>query len=247
MKTSLAIATLLFAFIALLIEDVSACDCMAITSVEESLSNKKIDYVFRGYVQKLLKGDDQDEPKYYAVRVWRVFKGCTFGNATNIVVKTGSNSAVCGVALTLKENYVFSGRSMPADPDIVKLIKGRNSTVLTSEIVGINICDFNRPFKPIPHIDKSLLWNSTNPCVKCASADDCPGGIADGKYFCDKSKCVAYDGGCPSVDPGIKPQICLDDPCLYAKPCTEATCIQDKCDMCGSPFWIDPNGNRVCQ
>jgi hypothetical protein len=247
MKTSHAIATLLFAFIALLVEDVSACDCMATPSVEASLSNNEIDYVFRGYVQKLLQGDDEFEPKYYAVRVWRVFKGCTFGNATNIVVRTGSNSAVCGVDLTLKENYVFSGSSLPADPDIVKLIKGRNSTVLTSEIVGIGLCDFNRPFKPIPHVDKSLLWNSTNLCVKCDSAEDCPGGIGDGKYYCDKSKCVAYDGGCPPVSPWIKPQICLENPCLYAKPCTEATCIQDKCDTCGSPLWIDPNGNRVCQ
>jgi hypothetical protein len=247
MKNSHAIATLLFAFIALLVEDVSACSCMSSRLVAISLSDNETDYVFRGYVQKLLRGDDQDEKRYYAVRVWRVFKGCTFGNATNIVVTTFGKLHSCSIDLTLQENYVFSGYSLPADPDIVKLIKGGNSTVLTSEIVSVNVCGFNSPFKPLPLVDKALLWNSTNVCVKCASADDCPGGIGGGKYYCDRSKCVAYDAVCPPVDPWINTPTCLEDPCLYAKPCNEATCIQDKCNKCGCPLWIDPKGIRVCQ
>jgi hypothetical protein len=246
MKIFAIIATFCFAFSALPFKYASACDCMSSPSIEKALTSNTIDYVFRGYVQRLLKGDDMNEPKAYAVRVWRVFKGCTFGNETTVVVKTGSNSALCGSTLLPKENYIFTGRAeIPNDPEVFKLIKGKNITVYTSETISISLCDYLSPFKSAPRADKAALWNSTNLCAKCSSAADCPGGLGGG-FYCDKGECVDNNTPCPPVDPWLVGPPCLDNPCLYAKPCTDATCVPNKCDPCEAPMWIDPKGNRVC-
>jgi hypothetical protein len=115
-------------------------------------------------------------------------------------------------------------------------------------MVDLYNCDLNVEFKTLPQTDKELLWNSTNICTKCESSADCPGG-SDGGYYCDQGTCKSYDAPCPpsSNFPINDQATCNDDPCLTAKPCTDAKCVVNKCDKCGWPLWIDPNGNRVCQ
>ena len=244
MKISMLVA---FTLSALSLGYTTACDCMSNPSLETALTSNSIDYVFRGYVNRLLKGDDMYEPKFYAVRVWRVFKGCTFGNGTTVIVTTGSNSALCGVSLVPKENYIFTGRAeIPDDPEVFKLLNAKNNTSFTSEVIRVNLCNYLSPYKPAPKAEKVALMNSTNVCVKCASAADCPGGLGGG-FYCDRGECVNHNAPCPPVDPWLVGPPCLEDPCLYVKPCTaDAKCIANPCDTCGTPLFVDSNGTRVC-
>jgi Tissue inhibitor of metalloproteinase len=166
------VIAIILLFLSLLSHDakrvVNACECISRPTVKKSLQSNNIDYVFRGYVKRQINvgSGNINEPKYYNVRVWRVYKGCTFSNETSIVVETAGNSALCGVGLQLKENYVFSGRSEAADPKVIKIAQKMNPRILSSEMVRIQQCDFNAPFTSLTRDDKNLVRNQTNRCTK---------------------------------------------------------------------------------
>jgi hypothetical protein len=226
-----------FAFLALLSFPIlsTACDCLQGPSAQSSLSAEYVDVVFRGKVVKELKSDDEFMKKY-VVRVWRIFKGCSF-KEENIIVTTASDSAMCGVNLAVGGNstYVFSGYSMPMDVAALAQL-GKNSKVAyTVEIEG---CDYTNKWEYVTESDKNLLRQHFNQCEKCASGADCP----DTSYYCDTGKCVKYDAPCPADTPMAK---CMADPCTMSKPCTEATCVANYCGGC-NVIWVDPNGSRVC-
>ena len=133
-----------------------------------SLEDDAIDYVFRGYVKRTIDTGavSINEPKYYSVRVWRVYKGCTFTNETSIVLTTSGNSALCGINLELGKNYVFSGRSIPADTKVIKKAQERNPKIVTNEMVRVGLCDFNEQFLSLSKADKDLVRKQTNDCMK---------------------------------------------------------------------------------
>ena len=232
-----------------------ACDCMP-TSAGHSLNSDRINTVFRGYVQRQHQAANATSAPsgltYYIVNVGRIFKGCTFKNATTILVETSTSSATCGVTFNLKKSYLFSGNTVPAKSDVVNIASKKNPSLIKDVMIRVHSCDLNTEFKYLSQTDKQTLWNSTNTCTACSSAADCPGGIDGGSHYCDQSKCVAYDRPCePVADDlpwlGIDNNNCMDDPCLTAIPCTDdAKCIQNKCDKCGWPLWVDGKGNRVC-
>ena len=145
-----------------------ACSCMKEPTVEASLENENIDYVFRGYVKRTIDmgAVSINEPKYYTVRVWRVYKGCTFSNATSIVLTTAGNSGLCGLSLELNENYVFSGRSLPANAEVVKKAQEKNPKIVTNEMVRVALCDFNAEFLSLSKAEKDLVRKQQNICKK---------------------------------------------------------------------------------
>lgn len=257
MKASSSMILLLLAALSLSFKLTDACDCMP-TSAERSLFSDRINSVFRGYVQRqqqIKPTNDTNAPaglNYYVVNVGRIFKGCTFKNATTILVETSSSSSTCGVTFDLKKNYLFSGNTVPAKANIVKIAAMKNPSIVKDVMVRVQACDLNAEFKYLSQTDKQTLWNSTNTCTKCSSASDCPGGLDGGLNYCDQGKCVAYDRPCPPTPDdlpwlSIDNNSCMDDPCLTATPCVDdAKCIQNKCDKCGWPLWVDGKGNRVC-
>ena len=164
MKTFSAMISVLVSLF--LLQSTSACDCRESPTVAASLADEDIDYVFRGYVTRQIDVGSVgiNEPKYYSVRVWRVYKGCTFTNATSIVVTTAGNSALCGIGLTVSKNYVFSGRSTPPISMVIKKAKVKNPNILTKEMVHVANCDFNEQFPLLSSEDKDLLRKQTNVC-----------------------------------------------------------------------------------
>jgi hypothetical protein len=255
MKGSSSTNLLLLSFISLLFKSVIACDCLP-TSAERSLYSDHINTVFRGQVQRqqqIPSMNNTNAPSgliYYVVNVGRIFKGCTFKNATTILVETPSSSSTCGVAFDLKKSYLFSGNSVPAKPSVVAIAAKKNPSILKNVMVRVQACDLNVEYKYLSQTDKQTLSNSTHTCTTCTSAADCPGGIDGGINYCDQGRCVAYDRPCPPVPddlPWLDNSSCMDNPCLTATPCVDgAKCVQNKCDKCGWPLWIDGKGNRVC-
>ena len=157
---------LVFLASTLLHQSTHACSCRERPTVAASLKNEDIDYVFRGYVKRQIDmgAVSINEPKYYSVRVWRVYKGCTFTNATSIVLETAGNSGLCGVNLELNKNYVFSGRSTPAKSEVIKKAQERNPKIITNEMVQVANCDFNTEFLSLSSAEKDLVRNQKNVC-----------------------------------------------------------------------------------
>ena len=193
----LSIITLLFgSFHSVSFQSVNACVCMP-TSAERSLNSDDVNTVFRGHVQRqqqVVATNDTDAPPgftYYIVKVGRIFKGCTFRNATMILVETSSSAATCGVNFDLKKDYLFSGNSVPAKPNIVEIAARKTQRIITDVMVHVQLCDRNSEFKYLSGTDRKALRNSTNTCTMCKSAADCPGGVDGGLNYCDQGKCVA--------------------------------------------------------
>jgi Tissue inhibitor of metalloproteinase len=166
MKTFAVIFSVLVSL--LLHQSTYACECRESPTVAASLENQDIDYVFRGYVKRQIDMGTVsiNAPKYYSIRVWRVYKGCTFTNATSIVLTTAGNSALCGVNLALKQNYVFSGRSTPAESKVIKKAQEKNPKIITNEMVQVGNCDFNAEFLSLSSAEKNLVRKQTNVCKK---------------------------------------------------------------------------------
>jgi hypothetical protein len=164
MKTFSAIFLILLS--AVLYQCTHACDCRESPTVAAALKNDDIDYVFRGYVKRQIDMGtvSTNAPKYYSIRVWRVYKGCTFTNATSIVLTTAGNSALCGVGLSLNKNYVFSGRRTPAESDVIKKAQEKNPKIITNEMVRVGNCDFNAEFLSLSSKDKDLVRKQKNVC-----------------------------------------------------------------------------------
>lgn len=255
MKVTSIIALLALSVLSISLKSCTACSCLP-TSVQNSLLSDRINTVFRGYVQRqhqLNVTNSTNTPSgftYYVVNVGRIFKGCTFKNATTILVETASSSATCGVTFNPKKSYLFSGNTVPSKSSVVEIVGKKNPSIIKDVMVRVQLCDLNTEFKYLSPTDKQTLSNSTNICTKCASASDCPGGLNGGTHYCDQSKCVAYDRPCAPVPtdlPWLTNDSCTDDPCITATPCVDdAKCVQNKCDKCGWPLWIDGKGNRVC-
>jgi hypothetical protein len=261
MKVLCAIKLFLLSFLTAAVEVAHACSCFP-TSMEDSLYSDNVHTVFRGYVQRMVTFNDttslqQDivmfnpQPNYYIVNVQRVYKGCAFQNATTILIETESQSSLCGVSFGLKKSYIFSGTMIPAKPNVTEKIAPKNPNILRTAMVRTNLCLYRTEFKSLTTSEKTLLGETTNMCTKCDSAADCPGGIDDGKYYCDKGKCVAFDRPCPPIQdlPWLKDYYtnCAAVQCSTTTPCANATCLVNKCDPCTSPLWIDAKGSRVCQ
>jgi hypothetical protein len=155
------------ALLSLLIhQSTNACDCIDSPTVGLSLQNEDVDYVFRGFVSRQIDmgAVSINDPKYYSVRVWQVYKGCTFSNATSIVLTTSGNSALCGINVVLNKNYVFSGRSVPAEYKVIKKAKVKNPKTFTKEMVRVAMCDFNLEVFSLSSADKELLRKQTKVC-----------------------------------------------------------------------------------
>ena len=165
MKLSFCLVNALISL--LLHQSTNACDCIESPTATSSLQNEDIDYVFRGYVTRQIGMGtvDINEPKYYTVRVWKVYKGCTFSNAT-IVLTTAGNSALCGISIALNKNYVFSGKSTLPLPKVIQKAKVRNPNIFAKEMVRVANCDFNMELLSLPSSDKFSLHTSKRVCAK---------------------------------------------------------------------------------
>ena len=143
-----------------------ACDCRELPTVGASLQNEGVDYVFRGFVTRQIDMGTANinDPKYYSVRVSKVYKGCTFSNTTSIVLTTAGNSALCGIDLGLYKNFVFSGRSIPAESKVIKKARVKNPILFSKEMVRVALCDFNEGFSSLSTADKDLLRKQTDQC-----------------------------------------------------------------------------------
>ena len=87
------------------------------------------EFVFRGRVRRQIDvgAENPNEPKYFAVSVWRVYRGCTFTNSTMIVVETPGTSGVCGDSFRLGVDLVFSGTGIAAEPKVIKKAQEKKS------------------------------------------------------------------------------------------------------------------------
>lgn len=246
------IAISIIAFITLFADHANACSCRSMPSVEASLSSDHVQHLFRGFVQReiVMNNTNDFSPKYYLVTARRVYKGCAFKNGTNVIVKTSSNSAMCGISIPVKKPFIFSASGTAPEQPVINATIRSNPHVYKKQILSVGSCDLNVATQFLPIEQKTLLSQTINLCTTCTSAADCPGGIDGGEYYCDKSLCVAYDKPCPPIldddFPRPKPS-CLEDPCLRntTATCNNAKCITNKCNMCAEPLWIDSIGNRV--
>jgi Tissue inhibitor of metalloproteinase len=145
---------------------VDACSCLIAPSVAASVQNNVTDYIFRGSVRRQITvgSGDFNDPKYFTVRVWRVFKGCALNDATSIVVETPGNSGLCGIDLQVNENYLFFGQSETANPEVIGIAAEKSPNVLTTEMVLVQLCDYIVPFKPLPQEDKTLVRSLSENC-----------------------------------------------------------------------------------
>jgi hypothetical protein len=165
MKISFAIVTVLV--LLLLNQSTNACDCRESPTAAASLQNGDIDFVFRGFVTRQIDigSVDINDPKYFSVRVWKFYKGCSnLSNATSIVLKTAGTTALCGIQITLNKNYIFSARSTPSEPKVVTAAKRRIPNIYKNEMVRVENCDFNSELVHLSSTDKFLLHNHTNVC-----------------------------------------------------------------------------------
>jgi hypothetical protein len=165
MKTFSVISAVLVSL--LLHQSTCACDCLVFpTTVAASLKNENVDYVFSGYVRRQIDMGTVsiNAPKYYSIRVWRVYKGCTFANATSIVLTTGGNSGTCGIYVELNQNYIFAGYSTPAESEVIQKAKVKSPNIITNEMVFVGSCNFNAEFLSLSSADMDLLRTQTNVC-----------------------------------------------------------------------------------
>jgi Tissue inhibitor of metalloproteinase len=208
-----------------------ACKCKAPTA-QSALDTSEA--VFRGTVVWRIKEDDEFNDKF-VVRVGRKFKGCNMASSDRVVVETGSNSANCGVDLKEAINYVFSS----SGPTLVTPADNLGNHTKITQVWTVNSCNYNREWTMVPEEDKKVFRSYKEACgpIRCKTGRDCPS-----THYCDTETCVPYDGKCPD---GIMMPVCAGDPCLMAKPCTEAKCYPSFCSRC-FPVFVDANGTRVC-
>jgi Tissue inhibitor of metalloproteinase len=212
---------------------ISSCSCLDEISLQTSIG--RVDSVFRGTVLRQLR--NVDDYSNYVVLVSRVFKGCNFKANERIVVKTGSEESVCGVALKVNSTYAFSGYTSSID-SVIKKDLDSGSNVKKAGSVGS--CDYNLPWSQVSSADSALLRNYDNSkCVaKCTTGIDCLK-----THYCDSGTCVAFNKPCPK--PLVK---CAVAPCSLATPCSVSSskCNNDYCGGCKS-FFLDSSTTRVCK
>ena len=166
MKTVIAIVAVLLLSLLQQLPSTNACDCISTPTPSGSLKDEDIDYVFRGYVKRTIDIGTVsiNEPKYFDVRIWRVYKGCSFTNGTSIVLTTAGNSGLCGLNLEVGKNYVFSGSSQPMKSLVLATAQKSNPNILANEMVRVALCDFNMNYDSLQVSEKRRLKNYKNVC-----------------------------------------------------------------------------------
>jgi hypothetical protein len=219
-----------------------ACKCIPPT-IERALYGD-VENVFVGRIKRRLVSPSPNR-KYYLAQVMRIFKGCSFPEASHIIVSTGESSASCGLLLEPKTYHILSGNLEKMDDSLVAQL---GNLTITGE-VSAGSCEYNMPWESTPLAEKKLLRKykkndnlSCSPVTLCNTGTDCPAS-----YFCDNSeRCVSFTIPCPVDSPAIP---CLVNPCTVADPCQDApggvTCLPYYCGSC-NVVWIDSNRNIVC-
>lgn len=147
-----------------------ACDCMPPgPSALSCLSDVDVNAVFRGKVAKELAKTADDDIYYtkkFVVRVWPVFKGCSFQDSDYIIVTTMSDAALCGINLEVAGNYVFSGYNAPIDDSTLAQIDKLPwvATLNITQTVDVGSCNYHGKWDGVPEDEMRILRQNIKHC-----------------------------------------------------------------------------------
>jgi Tissue inhibitor of metalloproteinase len=151
-----------------------ACRCIAI-DFESALS--LTDAAFRGTVVRKLKNANGN--KVYEVRVNRLFKGCNFEQSNHIIVTTRTQSAACGIDLTVNESYAFTGYRSTMSKGIKNQLGSNRKKI--SSVFGATLCDFITKWADVTPANLELLrgYDNSDCTAQCDVDGDCPKGASE--------------------------------------------------------------------
>jgi hypothetical protein len=104
----------------------------------------------------------RDEPNQYIVQVTKVYKGCHVKTNERIIVTSNGVGALCGMSLTVHDNYIFStGVSQPID--LLTSAQLGNRSKLKQDI-WISSCGLNRVWSTVAEEDKATIRGYKKEC-----------------------------------------------------------------------------------
>jgi hypothetical protein len=158
-----------------------ACSCLPL-SVNETMQREHIGLVFRGTVLRIFTARSnndpaanttsgaaaagvamfRDEANQYIVQVTKVYKGCHVKTNERIIVTSNGVGALCGMILTVNDNYIFStGVSQPID--LLTSAQLGNRSKLKQDI-WISSCGLNRVWSTVAEEDKATIRGYRKEC-----------------------------------------------------------------------------------
>jgi hypothetical protein len=146
-----------------------SCDCMLNWTVARSFA--LVNTVFTGRVERRLPNVAWEA--VYIVKVDNVLMGCSVVAPNQVVVRTGKDGAMCGVALSVNETYLFSGWNTSISDGIRQQI-GTDTT--NCQAVRIGMCYVNVPWSRVTTETLQILnqLNTSQCCQNCTTAsNDC--------------------------------------------------------------------------
>jgi hypothetical protein len=146
-----------------------SCDCMLNWTVARSFTF--VNTVFTGRVERRLPNVAWEA--VYIVKVDSVLMGCSFTASSQVVVRTGKDGGMCGVALSVNETYLFSGWNTSISDGIRQQIA---TDTANCQAVRIGMCYVNVPWSRVTTETLQILnqLNTSQCCQDCTTAsNDC--------------------------------------------------------------------------
>lgn len=242
----------LVAFLAM-IASAQACSCIpGAFELENSLDNNEDAAAF-GVGREITPQPrpDINAPRFWEAKIVDVFKGCNLADSGKIVIKTGGNSALCGVVLEELTQYLLIGSAS------IQEIEELNYNGI---VLNINSCTLQTPFADLTRSQLSTLYALPEPNCNPINCETCPQGYFDGCNSCICSPRGGFTAACTRkfCPPGTETEPtcnCGTD----TKTCPDGTIVNrdvmNGCEFepCPTPTeCCDPNGrpgfgsNPIC-
>lgn len=212
---------------------------------------------------------DPNRDVYWSIQIQRFYKGgCEVSRRNRhrrlrMIVKTGGNSALCGVTLS-RGTWLLSGDAS------VGAVPGHTRS---THILSVSSCEFQGPFRDLDGDDRRLLRRTDRDCYdqSCERTSDC-----GQEEFCSYGECRQM-GSCRSTEDCYNPENlfpipliacpegnsyecrsggcsfscceqayeCLRDPCDNRCSQSWNACVEDYCGGCKAHFFLE-DGSPVC-
>ncbi|CBN79550.1 conserved unknown protein [Ectocarpus siliculosus] len=221
----------------------SACTCLAqyITPCEYAQGIfTTTTVVFRGTALSKSAQTDINEDVTFTVQVNAVYSGDVDGQ-DEISFVTGGNSAICGVDLTIGEEYLLG--LYPAGDDPFDSTGGGTAGQLT-----VGLCDLARVWSDVPDDEKADLEAGCGECdVSCGEFQECllyEDGL-ESEYYCADT-CDDPDRCADNETCVLTEVACIRAPCPPVASCEATENCDGACDDTQECLQYARNGKYYC-
>jgi hypothetical protein len=135
-----------------------ACSCVGPITIESSLAASET-AVFATITEKLTPPPDQFSPQYYRAKADGVLKGCGLTADREFYIKTGANSALCGVDnLDANVRYILFGRV--TNEPVVGFVRAN------VPVLNIDLCAAHSALSSVAGATLTSLYNQEDPVCR---------------------------------------------------------------------------------